>query len=203
MINLLPPTTKNGYRFARHNVSLRRWVIIFVIALAGLGAIVTYGTVALHQSTVHYQKQIDASNASLDKQDYKGVQKQVADISSSFKLAVQVLSKEVLFSELLQRIGAIMPAGSALSGISLATQDQGQGAFEVQAMAVDYHTATQVQVNLADPTNKIFSKADIESIDCFGATANADYPCNVHVRALFASDNPYYLINSDKKVAKP
>jgi hypothetical protein len=190
MINLLPPDVKNGYRYAHRNVGMRRWVVIFVIAFAGLGALVTYGTATMHQSTIHYQKQIKVSTDSLKKQDYDGVQKQVKEISGSFKLAVQVLGKEILFSKMLQQIGTIMPSGSALTEISIT---QVQGGIALDAKAVDYHTATQIQVNLSDPANKLFSKADIEHVDCFAASADPLYPCKVSIRALFGADNPFLI----------
>jgi hypothetical protein len=54
-----------------------------------------------------------------------------------------------------------------------------------------------VQVNLADPTNKIFSKADIVSITCSSSNALSPlYPCTVNVRALFVTNNPFLFINS-------
>ncbi|HTB49265.1 MAG TPA: hypothetical protein VK712_04240 [Verrucomicrobiae bacterium] len=194
MINLLPPDLKRDYRFARRNVSLRRWVIIFMIALLGLGGLATYGLLALHQSTTRYNKQIAANNLLFQKEDFSGTQKQVQDISSNFKLVVKVLGQEVLFSQLLKQIAAIIPANADLTGLNI---NQTQGAIDISAIATDYNTATQVQVNLADPANKIFSKADIVSITCSATSAvNPNYPCTINIRALFASDNPFLFINS-------
>src|SRR4051812_30827958 len=101
MINLLPPDVKDGYKYARRNVILRRWVLIFVIALVGLGGLSTYGLLTLHQSTVTYDKQIGATEADFQKESYNGTQKQIQDMSNSFKLVVKVLGQEVLFSQLL------------------------------------------------------------------------------------------------------
>lgn len=199
MINLLPPDIKQGYRYARRNVSLRRWVAICLIAFVGLGALTTYGLLTLQQSTGHYRKQIDANKTMFKNENYTAVEKQVQDISSSFKLVVQVLGKEILFSQLIQQIGAIMPDNTNLTGLSIS---QLQGGLDITAVATDYKTASQVQVNLADPANKIFSKADIENITCSGGE-NTDprYPCSVTVRALFGPNNPYLLIN-DKTARK-
>jgi Tfp pilus assembly protein PilN len=196
MINLLPPEVKQGYHFARRNVSLRKWVLICLVAFVGLGAIATYGMLTIHQSTVHYNDLIADNTASLKKQDFDGVQKQVEDISSSFKLVVKVLGQEILFSQLLTQLGTVMPAGSQLTDLSIA---QTVGSLEISANAVDYATATQVQVNLADPANKIFNKADIESISCFSGSADPALPCSVRIRALFATNNPFLFINSKAK----
>lgn len=191
MINLLPPEVKQGYAYARRNVGLRRWVIAFAIGLVGLGAVGTVGLLSLHQSTLHYQKQVDIAKQALEKDDLKGTQKQIEDISGSFKLVVKVLSQEVLFSKLITQMGAAIPPNANLTGLTIRDTT---GGLDIVAEATDYKTATQVQVNLADPENKIFSKADIISITC--NRQDSAYPCIVNIRALFAKDNPFLFINS-------
>lgn len=193
MINLLPPDIKNSYKYARRNTRLRRWVVICLVALVGLGGLTTYGLLRLHQSTTDYQHQIAATEQLFKKENFSGTQKQVQDISNSLKLAVRVLSKEVLFSELIKQIGASMPNNANLTGLNI---NQVQGGLNITADATDYKTASQVQVNLSDPSNKIFSKADLESITCQNTTgANKKYPCVVIIRALFAKNNPFLFIN--------
>jgi Tfp pilus assembly protein PilN len=200
MINLLPPEVKSGYRYALRNVSLRRWALLFVVALIGLGGIATYGLLTLQQSSVQYENQIANIQAFLNKQKFKETQGQVKDISGSFKLVVQVLSQEVLFSQLLKQIGATIPNNANLTGLSIA---QTKGAIDLSAVTTDYKTATQVQVNLADPDNKIFSKADIININCNGTNLlDPRYPCVVNIRALFADNNPYLFINSKSTKVK-
>jgi Tfp pilus assembly protein PilN len=197
MINLLPPDVKTSYRYARRNVRLRRWVIMCVTALIGLAAITTYGLLAIHQSTADYNHKVATVEATLKRDDFTGTQKQVQDISNSFKLMVQVLSKEVLFSSLIKQIGAAMPDNANLTGLSI---PQVQGGLNITADATDYKTASQVQVNLADSKNKIFSKADIESITCQGSSSSdPSHPCVVILRALFTSNNPFLFINSQGK----
>jgi capsular polysaccharide biosynthesis protein len=197
MINLLPPDVKSGYQYGRRNVVLRKWVVICAIALIGLGALATYGSLSLHQSTLKYQKQIASSQALLQKENYSGTQTQIQDFSSSFKLVLQVLGNEVLFSQLLKQIASTIPSKATLSALTIG---QTQGGSEITANAPDYTTATQVQVNLSDPSNKIFSKADIQNINCSsGNTASSGYPCTVNIRALFASNNPFLFINSKAK----
>jgi hypothetical protein len=90
-----------------------------------------------------------------------------------------------------------MPANANLTGLDI---NGVQGGLDITANAADYKTATQVQVNLSDPANKIFEKADIVDIKCDGS-ANANYPCQVTIRALFAKNNPFLFINN--RAAKP
>lgn len=199
MINLMPPELKTGYVYARRNVGLRKWAAVFLIALIGLGALATYGLLSIRQSTISYDNKIAATETVFQKEKSTATQKQVQDISNNFKLAVKVLSQEVLFSQLIKQIAATIPANANLTGLTI---NQVQGGIDISANATDYKTATQVQVNLADPKNKIFSKADIVSITCGGDTqAGSAYPCTVNIRALFSSDNPFLFINN--KVAKP
>ncbi len=198
MINLLPPEVKSSYQFARRNVSLRKWVATLLIVLLGLGALGTYGLLTLHQSTVHYQDQVASLQNQLKKDKIDQTKKQVQDISGSLKLAVQVLSNEVLFSKLIQQIGAVMPNGTVLTGLNI---DQIKGGLDLTAVSTNYAAGTQIQVNLADPNNKIFSRVDIESIQCGGDSSggSSTYPCQVQLRALFNNNNPFLFINQGGK----
>src|SRR5579884_787831 len=108
MINLLPPELASGYRYARRNVVLQKWVLALAVALIGLLALGTYAMLTLHQSTVSYNNQVSSMTKQLSQEHLEATEKKVQDISSSLKLAVQVLSKEVLFSKLIQQIGAVM-----------------------------------------------------------------------------------------------
>lgn len=199
MINLMPPELKTGYTYARRNVALRKWAAAFLIAFVGLGALATYGLLTIRQSTAHYNNQIAATEKTFQQENSSGTQKRVKDISNNFKLAVKVLSQEVLFSQLIKQVAATIPYNANLTGLNI---NQTRGGIDISADATDYNTATQVQVNLADPNNKIFSKADIVSITCGGnSTSSSAYPCTVSIRALFANNNPFLFIN--EKGAKP
>ncbi len=198
MINLLPDTVKTNYRFARRNVALRRWAAAFLIALVGLGIIATYGLLTIKQQNAHYTDQINDSNALLQKENYTGTQAEVKTISNNFKLVIKVLSNEVLFSDLIKQIGATIPANANLTNLNI---NKSQGALDISAIATDYTTATQVQINLADPANKIFSKADLVSVSCStNDTVPTPYPCTVTIHALFAPNNPFLFINDTAAV---
>ena len=193
MINLLPSEMKSGYRYARRNVGLRKWAAVFLITLVGLGALATYGLLAIHEANVDYERKIVALENQLKKDQLNQTKTQVKEVSNSLKLAVQVLSNEVLFSKLIQQVGTVMPRGTFLSGLTI---NQVAGGLDLSARATSYNSATQVQVNLADPANELFSKVDINSINCSG---NPGYSCEVKLRALFNTDNPFLFINQEKK----
>lgn len=194
MINLLPPKIKSSYSYASRNVNALHWLIAFVIVLAGLGAIGVTGLVYMQHLSNNYQKQIEAKELSLQTQKLSETQKAAKDISSSLKLAVTVLGKEVLFSQLLKQLGSVVPSNSRLSAITI---NQTTGALDITATSTDYDAATQLQVNLNDPDNKIFSKADIVNVGCnSSADTKSAYPCTVAIRALFAKNNPFLFINA-------
>ncbi len=197
MINLLPPETKSAYYYARRNRTLLRWVFACIFCLAGGVLLAGGGYLYLNRSITDTNQQIAYSNHQLQAQHLSSVQKQVTTISNNLKLTVQVLSQEILFSKLLKQLASVTPSNAILTNLSIG---QTQGGVDITAQTADYNAATQLQVNLADPKNQIFSKADIVSITCTSTDTKTKYPCTVTLRALFATDNPFLFIN-DKKAA--
>jgi Tfp pilus assembly protein PilN len=194
MINLLPPDVKQAIAYGRHNTKLLRWSFALICSIAGVALVAALGLFYINRSITAYASQVDKGQAGLKIQKLDETQKKVQDISGSLNLVVQVLSREILFSKLLKQIGSAIPAKASLSGIQIAKV---QGGIDLTAVAADYNTATQVQVNLQDPANKIFDKADIINISCSSsATADPHYPCTVTIRAQFAANNPFLFINT-------
>jgi Tfp pilus assembly protein PilN len=193
MINLLPPDVKSNYHYARRNRTLLRWVTATSFCLLGGMLLVAGGYLYLRQSINSTQSQINVSQHQLDSQNLTKVQSQVTSISNNLKLAVQVLSKEILFSQLLQRLGTVTPDNAILTNLNIT---QAQGGVEIVAQTTNYDAATQLQLNLSDPKNQIFSKADIVSITCQSGENVGAYPCTVDIRALFATNNPFLFINA-------
>jgi len=196
MINLLPPDLKTSIIYARRNTMLIKWLVATLVGLAGVGAVVVAGQFYINHSVNAYKTEVQRSKEQLSAQKLEETQARVTDISNSIKLATQVLSREVLFSKLLQQIGAVMPAGSSLQSLTIGKLE---GGIDLQAAAVDYQTATQVQVNLEDPRNKIFDSADIVSVSCTNSDDPAkkqDYPCQVSIRASFTKNNPFLFVQT-------
>jgi Tfp pilus assembly protein PilN len=194
MINLLPPETKQSILFARRNQLLVQWLVAVVVGVLGILLIISTGKIYIIHLTNTYSKIVTQEQQQLASQKLDETKKQIEDISNSTKLVSQVLNREVLFSKLLTGIGAAMPPGASLQNLSIGKLD---GGIDLQAVATDYQTATQVQVNLQDSKNKIFDKADIVNITCTTAvTAQNKYPCQVSIRATFAKNSPYVFANT-------
>jgi Tfp pilus assembly protein PilN len=196
VINLLPPERKSDYRYARRNAGLLRFVAMFGVGLAGLAVICALGMLYLQQTARTYAAETVAIEQSLKDQNQAEVEKEVKDISSSLKLAVRVLSEEVLFSQLLKRLAVTTPSNVSLASLSITEL---KGGVDITANTTDYNAATQLQVNLADPKNQIFAKADIVNISCITGAQGSKYPCTVVIRALFSDDNPFLFINDKAK----
>lgn len=207
MINLLPPNVKENIVYARRNTQLRKWFIALLISIVGIIGLIGAGHTYLQQSINSNTRLVQKGNENLQSQKLEDTQKKVQDLTDNLKLVVQVLQREVLFSKLLSQVGAALPGGSVLTNLNI---NKVQGGIDLQAGTKDYQTATQVQVNLQDPRNKIFDKADIVNIQCSNvSTPSADpiknqYPCTVQLRALFAKNNSFSFIDSSKSTgAKP
>lgn len=200
MINLLPPEIKQGMTYGRRNRVLAKWLTATTVGIIGICLVVIGGLFYINYQTNAYAKQVERTKSSLTHQNIEETIARIGEIDASVKLALNVLSREVQFSKLLRGLGAAMPQGSALSGLSVSDV---QGALDLQAIAVNYETATQVQVNLKDPKNRIFEKADIISISCANDDVRNinDYPCQVNIRVLFAQDSPYLFSTKSNRGA--
>jgi Tfp pilus assembly protein PilN len=209
MINLLPPEYKDQLIYARRNTRMVRWSFVMGFVVVGMVLIIGAGMLFIHKSIDSYTASNADTEAQLKLQKVDEIQKEVKTFSDNMKLVVQVLSKEVLFSKLIKQMGSAMPPNTVLDGLQI---NQIQGGLDFSARAKDYDAATQVQVNLKDPKNKIFSDTDLLSITCQDTAAlriaaskgtnvsqiDLNYPCTVHLRGLFSKDNPFLFANNSK-----
>lgn len=194
MINLLPPEIKNSYSFAKRNTELLRWCVIFLAASGGIFLITLFGVIYMNRSSHSYAAQNILLQQDLKDNKLEETQKQIQDISGSLKLVVQVLSREVLFSKLINQIGSVIPRNAVLTDLEIINT---QGAIDLTAVATNENAATQIQINLQDPANQLFDKADIQTINCSTkGSINKKYPCSISIRAQFAKKNPFLFINS-------
>lgn len=195
MINLLPPDLKQQFIYGRRNTVLRQWAIALACGLLGVCVVTFAGLFIMEKSIVSYRGKVSGSQVVLKDEQLDATRAHAKDLTSSVKLAVDVLSKEVLFSKLITQIGSVTPPNTSLTDLNIGKDSD---SMEIKAVAGDYISATQLQVNLTDPANKIFSKADIQSILCGGANNDPKYPCSVTIKALFNKNNPYLFINKSK-----
>ncbi len=193
----MPPEIKKSYYYAEKNDKLIKLVLLLIIGLLGIGIIGTYGWVSLHRSINSQKQNVAYLKTNLQKNNLVATENQVTTISNDFSLVVKVLSQEVVFSKLLTQMAGALPSGVNLTNLTINNTTSGSG-LDITAEALNYNLATQVQVNLADPVNGIFSKVDIVNISCNSQTSSgtvATYPCIVNLRAEFAKNNQFLFIN--------
>lgn len=197
MINLMPFSHKESLRYARRNTLLWHWLLGVIILLTLTAGTTIVGKQYLQSET----RRFAAINTDVEKElkdnNIDETLKQVESISSNLKLIIEVLSEQVVFSELIAQIGSVMPDNAVLADIEIG---EVQGGIDLVAEATDYNTATQVQVNLQDPANKLFDKVDIVSVECDPAPEK-QYACRAVFRALFTESNPYLFVNLQKAEA--
>jgi hypothetical protein len=190
MINLMPTESKTAVLYARRNTSLLRWTIGCLIIIVAMGATVVVGGFYIDNAKHNLTQSIQQTKDTISSQKLDQVQAEAENLSGGVKLIVQVLSKEIKFSKLLQQIGSLMPSGATLGDVQLSNKVN--GAIDLTANAVDYQSATQVQVNLQDPKNNLFDKVDTQNVTCSdtssSSTINSRYKCQILVRALFKAD---------------
>lgn len=193
MINLLPTATKQSYGHARQNVGLRRWVIRISLAIVVQLCIVAGGMWYIANTAKSLAAENETAKKVLSDQKLEETQKQLSQIGTDLKLVNQVLSKQVQFSELLKQVGSSMPSGAVLTDLSIGKVS---GGIDIKAAAVSQATATQIQLNLQDPSNKVFDKVDIVNITCSDTSYGGKYPCSVQLRASFNSCNQFLVISN-------
>ena len=193
MINLMPPAAKEAILYSRRNLRLAHWTFGSVLIVIVMGATVFFGGFYIDNAKKSLASSIEQTKTAITNQKLDKVKADAEELSSGVKLIVQVLSKEVQFSKLLQKLGTMMPAGATLGNIQLSNKVN--GALDLTANAVDYQSATQVQVNLEDPKNNLFDKVDTLSVSCSdttqtssSSTVDSKYKCQILVRALFKKD---------------
>lgn len=191
MINLLPHETREMLVFARRNTFLRRSVIGLAVGLSILAAVIAGSYFILQQQVNSLEASIKETEASLKEQNETETLNRVKEISDSLTLVVDVLGDQVLFSKLLPQVGAAMPSGTVLLNLSISNELK--GAIDLKAGASSHDHASQVQINLEDPNNSIFEKADIVSIEC--NDPDPRYPCVVDLRAQFGEDTEFKLLS--------
>ncbi|MFI5271235.1 MAG: PilN domain-containing protein [Candidatus Saccharimonadales bacterium] len=205
MINLLPAEAKQNIYYARRNSMLKNWLLGLSCGIIGIVIITFVGLIFIDKASNDTNALIASTQSQLKSENLGQVQQQITDISNNLKVMVTVLSQEVLYSQLFKQVGSVIPSGAILTGLNIPA---GATGIDLQVDTKDYQTASQVQINLEDPNNKIFSKADIVSIQC-QSDAQRDsngniigYPCIAQLRAQFVKNNPFLFIHSKSGSSK-
>lgn len=192
MIDLLPNDIKISRIYGRRNGLLLRWNLLCLMALLGILIVAGTGYFFINNSALSAAEVKSKTEATIKSTKLDEVEANYTTFSNNLKTVVQILSSQVLFSKLLQQIGGVTPAGATLNSVSLSDSDN---ALDLNFTTSSAGLAPTIQVNLEDPDNDLFEKADIIQVSC-QTDADDEETCGVGLRALFKTDANFLFLNS-------
>lgn len=191
MIDLLPVEIKKSRAYGRLNRTLLRWNALCSAAILGVLLIGGTGYFFINNAALSAADVKLETEKSIEKAKLSDVEANYAAFANNLKTVVQILSSQVLFSELLQQIGGVTPSGATLNTVSLSDTDN---ALDLDFTTSSTSLAATIQVNLEDPKNELFEKADIIQVSCSTSGGGVE-SCNVQLRALFKEDAKFLFLN--------
>lgn len=123
MINLLPPATKQEIRAARLNVILVRYVglalvaLVFMVSALGVGFYISWND---KNAALTREQQANSSAST-----YAKVKQESEVFSKDLKTAKTILSGEISYSKLLIDIANVLPTGTIVNNLTLASNSFG------------------------------------------------------------------------------
>lgn len=206
MINLLPPDAKEEIIYGRRNRKILHALAVLVLVHIAILGITVFGHVYITSAQDSYKVAAAEASKRIKDQKLEETQKQLETLSNNFKTVVQIISKQVLFSKLFEKVGSIIPNGAILTNLTLTNNDT---ALDLTIAATNRENANQAYVNISDPNNGLFEKADLIGISCVQRTSTtaantasettSKYPCQATVRVLFKTNSSFLFLNSVKE----
>ncbi len=195
MINLLPTEVKEMRSYGRKNRRLVRWCAMSLLGALMLTSIsgggyllITQAEAAAKDTKSQTETLLNSSKLSKTDSDFKS-------FSNNLKTVTQILSKQVLFSQLIQKMGAITPKGATLSAISLTSSDNSIALdFKVNSTSL----APTLQANLSDEKESLFDKVDITQVVCQTDQTSGQKTCSVQLKAQYSDNFQFLFLNSVK-----
>lgn len=121
MINLLPPQKLANIRIARANTTLRRYIELLLLALLVVVAAIIAAHYLLRAQQANVESVAEANKATIA--ELEPVQKQAEQLSETINTIATISSRDVQFSEMLVKIGGLMPGGAVLTGLQVSVDD--------------------------------------------------------------------------------
>lgn len=164
MINLLADTRKATITAARANTIITRYIAIILLALAFMGGAL-YVSYTLLQNTMQSATSLIESN-DVKAEVYNDTEQQVTALSGQLTEAKDILNQEVRYSQVLVKIGQLMPEGAVLANLSLSNTAFTGAAIEVKAYARSASEASALQARLQ--SSPLFSQVSLKGTDTSG-----------------------------------
>jgi Tfp pilus assembly protein PilN len=193
MINLLPPEQKQQISYARKNSQLLNWMIALTVLIIAIFTLTLVGQFFISQN-INSLKAINQSvEQRIEQRGLANTQKEVESLSNNMTTVVKILKDHLLFSKIFDKIGSLLPPGTSLSGIEISSSES---ALELEFKSSTQDAASQVFINISDPNNGLFEKADLLNVNCPRSDISRTDPCITQVRVIIKTDSNFYFLNS-------
>jgi Tfp pilus assembly protein PilN len=163
MINLIPPQLKENRAYGRRNISM----LIYSGALLGTALttaaimIISLQFVGSEEPVLRQSIQDNQNTISMLEKNVKTVE----DVAKRLETAKKIGDQSVDFSELIPKIGAVLPQGVILNSLSLT--GGATDPLQLEVDLIDANLASVMIRNLVD--SDLFEAADITSLAPLGS----------------------------------
>lgn len=159
MINLLPPNRVLNMKIARSNTILRRYIELLIISMLVLAAAVAASYYFLDSRRNDVKSALQADSKTIA--ELKKTQDQAQGLSVTINTVAKLLSQNIKFSEVLTKIGSVMPSGASLTNVQFEA-DELNSPLIVTVDMVNEERGAVLRNNLAN--SDLFQDAKIKSI---------------------------------------
>lgn len=183
MINLLPSDLKTDRRYGRRNRTLRNYsLVLFLIGICStLVMFLNSRLIAADEKNLRAEiSQKQAQAAALEP-----IQKKYEKLAADLKTIEQLYGGEVVFSQLLPEIGGLLPSGTILNGLTLASGKK-DAPLNLEIDMESQELAAVFQQNLTK--SDLFEAADITVITSKGEGDDGGYAYSATLSAKFLSE---------------
>lgn len=199
MINLMPDYMREEVGFARRNYVLVKWLMAITVVIIGVGCMTVFGQYYIGRNAKTLEAAAEITQERISAQNLQATQTDIQSLSNNFTAVTQLLKRQLLFSRMFVKIGSIVPSGAILRDITLSTTTS--AAIDLNVIAINRDAATQAFVNISDPANGLFDKADLLSVSCSTVSAESSdltskYPCSAMIKVVIKTDSSFYFLNS-------
>ena len=169
MINLMPTDAKKEIRAARINVILARYIVLAFLTFLFLLAVLGFGYYILTSVKIGAENVLQ--NNYTEVQASTDANSQVQQFQASLANANTVLTNDIDYPKVLERIAALLPDGVVIGSLTLSSNSFGTPTT-LQALAKTNGGATDLQTKLQG--SAFFTNVSLQSI----STTNTDpaYP---------------------------
>lgn len=188
MINLLPPTVKENHLYGRRNVALLSYSAT-LLATAILTAGIMYGSLQFIGTDESDLKE-EIKAAQTDITALESQIKPIESVATRLETAKKIADQSVNFSELIPKIGAVLPNGVILNALSLTGGNTDPLQLDVDM--TDANLAAVMIRNLVE--SDLFEAADIANLtpktsgeegDSTSGITPSQYKFNASITASF------------------